>query len=212
MQIPNTPLLLLLVTGAVAQPSLRIVSPADGAVVKSGQKVTVLVAAKPERGFQQMAIIGVDPIGISVRTGPPWRFSVEIPLHIVPREYGLTADGIVMPGHRVSSKMITIQIERPDFPLKLVTEHKSVVLHARGAQEMIGDVAGVFADSPVPVDLSESTVVQYSSNNPNVAAVNRHGVVTAKGEGFALITIAYGPRLVAIPVKVDQQPGAMVVH
>src|SRR5450755_1912476 len=95
-----------------AKVSLKITSPADGAVVHPGDSVTVTVSATGA-SFAQMIIIAQDPIASSqVSTAPPYQFSIQIPSDITPGSYALTASGAVSPGNGVESDPVSIDVER----------------------------------------------------------------------------------------------------
>src|SRR5579864_7286671 len=83
----------------VAQPSLRITSPAEGTVVRPGDSLTMTVEASPPGAFQLVFVGGSEPISYSKEklTSPPYRFTIQIPSRIRPDKYALTAAGFTSP-------------------------------------------------------------------------------------------------------------------
>jgi hypothetical protein len=199
------PLVLCASNGLLTAQSLKITEPKDGTVVYTGQMVTVMVDASPTSAFQEIIIVGADPIGFSqTLTAPPYRFSIWIPRHTRPRWYTLTADGMVEPGREVGSDPVTIQVERSDSPLSLRAEPS--VLDFEDVGELCPVAAvGKFVDADW-VDLSGSSYVRYISDNPGVAAVTGDGLVTAAGPGTARITIQYNGKSTVVPVIVRAPP------
>jgi hypothetical protein len=105
-------LLGLPLTSVLAQPTLQITSPADGTTVSPGQSLIVNVATSGG-AFQQIMIIGQNPIGFSQAIAtPPYQFTIQIPNGISPRKYMLTAVGATAPGQMTSSDSIGITVER----------------------------------------------------------------------------------------------------
>lgn len=104
------------------KPSLRIVSPPNGTVVKPGDTIHVTVAAVGD--FTGMIVIGADPLSDSKgRTRPPWKFSIKVPKKDV--DSGLTfitASGALADGQSVNSDPLDIDVERPDPPLNIGTQ------------------------------------------------------------------------------------------
>jgi hypothetical protein len=204
----------------IAQPTLRIIRPAEGAIINAGQALAVTVEASPANAFQGVFIIGADPIGFSqMLERPPYQFSLPIRRDITPRRdgYTITAQGILAPGQGASSDPVTIHLERADIPINLVpgddglnlgfypsstsgNVYRSLHLSKVGWAEMIY-VMGIFPGQK-QVDLSQSSYLKYSSDNPRVAKVDDKGTVLATGIGSARITITYRTRSVIVPVTV----------
>ena len=64
--------------------TLQITSPAGGTIVNPGQVVTVTVTASS--AFQEVIVVGGDPIGFSDSlASPPYQFSIHIPPEIRPQ-------------------------------------------------------------------------------------------------------------------------------
>jgi hypothetical protein len=191
-------LLFLPAHSLLAQPSLRITSPADGTLVNPGQSLKVTVEASGR--FQQVILIGAQPMGGTVPlSAPPYEFTIKIPNRISPRRYSLTADGCTAPGQCTSSKPIMILVELADESISLRVQPSLLRLY-------IGDKGylmtyGVFPDGQ-RADLSKSTQTSFTSNAPGVATIDHQGIVTPVAPGSATITITYRDAHVEIPVTV----------
>jgi hypothetical protein len=152
---------------AQPQPSLRITSPTDGTEVHPGDSLKVTVTASGT--FQQVFLVGGDPIGFSQPLlAPPYEFTIQIPSHIRPDRYLLTADGFTSPGQRSPSDPITLVVERSDAPVSLKV-FPSLLRLSEGGKGYIS-VSGVFADGQT-VNLTQSTLTSYTSNAPGIVAV-----------------------------------------
>lgn len=184
----------------VAQPSLRITSPAAGTIVHPGQSLTVTVEATSARAFQQVIVIGGDPIGFSrPLTAPPYRFTIQIPSKIDPGRYLLTADGATAPGQGTMSDPIEIVVERPDSPVRLRVEPS--ILDLSLSQKGYLRVVGEFADG-MTTDLTKSSRVAFASTTPTVATVQAQGIVTALAPGSAKVIVTCETARVEVQVTV----------
>lgn len=186
-----------------AQPKLEITSPADGTVVNPGKEITVTVLASPSGVFQQVALIGGNPIGFyGPITAAPYQFTVQIPTRINPGEYPLTAHGFTSPGHGTRSEPITIVVERADFPVSLEVYPPSMQLSV-GRKGFLS-VTGVFSDGE-RVNLWKASKTVYTSDRLSVATVQAQGVVTGVAPGSAKVGVTYGKITVEVPVTVGKQ-------
>jgi hypothetical protein len=113
-----------LLAASPEKPTLRIISPANGAVVRPGQKLTLKItgrgafsgvavfAAAYHGGESQIGINGVvEPMG-----KPPWLVSLEIPLKTDPGLYSLVAFGTTVSGTEAESKEVNIDVEPVEIP------------------------------------------------------------------------------------------------
>jgi hypothetical protein len=181
-----------------AQPSLKITSPTDGALVNPGQTVKVSVTAVGT--FQQVMIIGWKPIGGSMpRSSPPYEFEVQIPEHINPGQYLLTAVGARPPAEGTHSTPVTIVVELADGPVSLKVQ-PSFLRISKGGKHIL-TTYGVFPDGQ-RADLSKSSQISFASSSPGIATVDHQGVVTPVAEGAAIIKITYKSSTVEVPVTV----------
>jgi hypothetical protein len=188
----------------LATPTLRITSPANGAVVRPGQTITVRVDASAGARFASVFVIGMEPIGSS---GPiqsfPATVTLKIPESIECRTYGITAFGITTGGQEVIAP-IQIDVERPDMPARLSSELREINFQAEAESHPI-DLMAHFADGKM-LSVRNSSKVTYRSANPEVATVDALGMVTAVAEGETQIVATYGPaargRSLRVPVSV----------
>jgi hypothetical protein len=179
---------------------LQITSPADGAVVRSGQTFGVTVDATPG-GFQAVVLIGQSPLGYNqALTSPPYQFSVQILSDIASGACTLTAVGIVEPGVRVYSRPITVDIERPDTPQRISAQGAVLTFHDIGSDLPL-IVTGAFPDGS-SVNLTRSKLTTYGSDSPGVAVVDNNGIVTAMGPGSANIAITNAGASIEVSVVV----------
>jgi len=174
-----------------AKAVLAITSPATGSVVRPGQTVQVRVASPAGVRFAGVAIIGENPIEISVGASSlPAQLLVQIPIDIACRTYGLTAFGRTMAGEVVQVS-IRIDVERPDLPTTVSSPKPEIIFAGQGGFSPI-TLQADFPDGAF-LDVTESSNVSYSSSHPSVATVDAKGIVTATGMGNASITARYGP-------------------
>jgi len=195
-------LVMLLCVSALSLPaqSLQITSPADGTTVNPGQSLSVTVSASGT--FQQVILIGGDPIGFSQPlSAPPYQFTLQIPTSILPGKYPLTADGATSPGQGVSSDPITLDVERSDAPLSL-TIRPSLLHFSTVGQIGYLRVLGTFADGTTS-DLTQAGLTSFTGDGV-VASASSYGVVTAVAPGGGgFVNAAYGNLSISIPVTVD---------
>ena len=196
---------------ALSAQTLQITSPSMGAVVNPGQSVAVTVSATGV--FQQIFVVGADPIGISqTLSSPPYQFAIQIPTSILPGAYLLTAEGVISAGQGVSSDPITIDVERPDTPVSLAAK-PSIFHFATVGQQGFVDVFGTFPDGSSAY-LTQSTMTAYSSGG--VVTASSDGIITAVSSGTDTVQITYGSLSVSIPVTVDPPlniaPSAKVLY
>src|SRR6266852_1545689 len=185
--------------------SIQISSPANGTVVNPGHTLSVTVTSPGGTTFSQIARIGPNPIGFNVQqTSAPAQFSISIPADAAFRLYNLTADGITASGQGATSVPIQIDIERPDLPVSLSTFVSDVVMESLGEQTRLVILAA-FGDGSV-VDVTESTLLSYTSSNSSVVGIDARGAMTAVGPGSAAVSVTYtqgGKSLqLTVPVQV----------
>jgi uncharacterized protein YjdB len=195
-------LALPLAAAALCAQTVRITSPADGAVVKPGESLAVTVATSGAT-FRMVAVIGENPIGFSqVLTAPPYRFSVRIPSHISPRRYSLTAVGNIAPGQNSTSDPISIDVERPDAPVSVSAEPSFLRLEVGGRGYL--RLIATYGDTST-ADIGQSTLTTCSSDSVDVATVTNDGRVVAAGPGSARITVENGGQTTVVPVTVEDR-------
>jgi len=194
-----------------AQPTLRISSPADGAVVHPGESLRVTVEVSPPGAFTDLMLIAGDPIGIfPEKDGPPYEYVVPIPKSITPGQYTLGVVGRPRPGLRLAdtsqafSKQITIAVERADDPVRLAVFPTDLSLQP--GEKRYLQVKGVFGDGQ-SLDLKLSTKTIYTSDTPRVVTVEPKAVVNALAPGSAKVTVSNGKAKVEIPIVVSAPKG-----
>jgi hypothetical protein len=181
--------------------TLRIASPADGAVVNSGQALTVIVSASPPGAFQAVGLLVGSPLECDQVLGvPPYQFTIQIPPDVASRSYALVAMGLIAPGQGADSEPISIKVERSDSPQQLKAG-PSMLLFDYIGQEGQSRVYGSFADGS-EVDLTYSSLITYTSDAPGVATVDDNAEVTAVGPGTANILVSYVGTTIQVPVEV----------
>jgi uncharacterized protein YjdB len=170
--------------------TLQITAPADGALVYSGQTLTVTVNADP-LAFQSVTVFSPDTEGKgTVLIAPPYQFSVAVSPETPSGPYKtILAMGIPPFGGSPVYTAIDVDIERPDLPQQLKLNLETIRFGFVG-EEAPQSVTGVFADGSL-VGLESSTYISYTSDTPAVATVDWRGMVTAVAPGKANITINY---------------------
>jgi len=179
---------------------LYITSPDDGATVAPGEIITVVVESAPGVTFAN----GVGVFGHIGGSGPlfdpPYEFELTVPLDMRLGRSKIEATGSTEPGTSVDSSPITLNIERPDIPIKLEAWPSKISFDFLGEEEP-HEIRGTFADGAV-LRLNDSTFTSYSSSDTSVAKVSLTGYVTAVGPGNAIITVQYRNQSVEIPLTV----------
>jgi hypothetical protein len=187
----------------IAQPSLRITSPAAGTTVHPGEYLSVIV--KAEGTFQLVSIAAPHPLGLpfsnKALAEPPYRFTVQIPKDISPMTYALTAMGFTSPGHLVHSEPVNILIERADFPTS-ISVYPPVADFTMDQKRYL-QVTGLYADKTT-ADLTNSNQIKFVSSAPGVATVQPPGIVVPVAPGAGKIIITYGDLKLEVPVRVRQ--------
>jgi hypothetical protein len=193
-----------------AQSTLQITSPAAGTVVNPGQVLTVSVSISGT--FQQIAIIGEGPIGLSqVLSSAPYQFSLQIPTSLPARSYQLTAAGMISQGQVVYSDPVSITVEPASAPTLVNVQTPSLDFGVVGDQIPLR-VVGTMSDGST-MDLTRSASTTYSSDTPSVATVSSSGVVTAVSPGKCRI-IVNGAWDVSVTVEqpISVAPRSSVLH
>jgi hypothetical protein len=163
----------------VDKPFLRIVSPANGAVVRPGQKLAVKVAGSGE--YPGLGILGEEVAGaIMAPMGkPPWIISVALPAQ--PGKISLTATGTTVSGTEVNSDTIEIDVEPAEIPpvdfeppTLSISRGDCVRLTDEGRCGLSLRVHGTYPDG-TRIYMNNSTRIKFISQIPSIAAVSRDG-------------------------------------
>jgi hypothetical protein len=183
------------VTVSSAQPpaAMIIVSPSAGSMIQPGQALTISVHVASGTYPKGVAVIGQDPLGsagFSPVVDSAASFTLGVPANTSPGLYKITAVSVDSTGAMVSSKPVTIDVERADVPTQIKVYPPSVTL------ELVGDtllltIFGVFPGGG-ELDLTHSSKLRFISENTSVA-VAQDGVFSAVGVGQTNIDVQYGP-------------------
>ncbi len=176
--------LLISCAGFGQQPLLQITSPAEGAIVKSNQTITITVSADPSVTY--ITVLTESPLPDVQPGSTPTQFLLALPAKVNPRIYHLTAVG-VSPSGPVSSDPINIDIE-PQYETNQVSaEPDTLDFDAIGDQLRI-TAYGTFPDGN-KLDITYSSKTAYISNDPKVVTVSNEGIATAVGPGHTFILV-----------------------
>jgi len=172
----------------LADPVLRINSPANGAVFQPGQTMQVKVSATAG-AFLGVVLAGPDPIPWpeTILTHPPYEFFVAIPSSIKPGIYWMRAVGSTTEHGHIRSEILNIDVERPDLPASISIDLPRTVRFSVGESDVMR-VFGKFSDG-TQVELTRSTKTRYKATPEGVVSVNKDGVITAISPGEAQVSV-----------------------
>jgi hypothetical protein len=181
------------------RPTLEIVSPTPGALVRAGDTLTVVATASPASSFSAITIIPEQPIIYDdVLTDPPFIFRVPIPQDIAARSYTVTAVGAIGIDDLVISTPIVINIEPATMPLAIEIYPSKINFRYIGQQVQLEVTSTLF--NGAQVNVTESTTTAYGSRNTAVALVDPTGAVTAVGAGSTEIVVNQGSEIsISVP-------------
>lgn len=187
------------------KPLLEITSPPEGMVVERGQTVYVKVAADPS---VSNVYVMSDLVFFADATPGSLEFKFTVPKNAPVGRHGITA---VAPAkdHRddlIQSKPIQVLVEIPLAVAELQSTWGTLPLHMNvpgpslptGAQARFTD--GTWAD------VSASSRITYTSDNPSVVTVSPEGWLTPVAPGTATITAKYSGVTTTTAVVVDPAP------
>jgi hypothetical protein len=187
-----------------AESQLRIVSPANGAVVNAGDALTVTVKAPPAT-FQSVSVVGDGLFALSTSlTAPPYQYSYPIPADFPSGCYRFKAAGVTTSGETAYSDPVEVDVERPGEAKKLQSEYLSLTFGDQKDLPLL--IWAIFPDGS-KIDVTRSRRTAYTSDRPAVAVVSSEGTVSAVAAGKARITVKYGDKsTVVVPVLVTHNP------
>ncbi|MGO9095163.1 MAG: Ig-like domain-containing protein [Bryobacteraceae bacterium] len=190
-------------SSSLSAQTLQITSPSDGSVANSGQPLTVTVAASPDGAFQFVALMTDLPLASDpVLAAPPYQFTIQIQPDAASRRYTITAIGVAGSTQAAVSAPVSIQVERPDTPRQLTAEPSTLSFdYVSEGSALI--VYGSFSDGST-VDLTDSSLITYSSDTPGIVTADNYGVVTAVGPGSANVLVTYAGTTIQVPAEVPQ--------
>jgi len=182
---------------AAAQTPLQITAPGSGTVVYPGRTVTVAVSIGIGVSVGEVIILGENPIGVSgILTTPPFQFSLAIPDNIKAGQYYLTAAAVGLGGQYLQSTPIPVDVE-PSVQISSLQIQPGTLSFRFVGESLPMTVLGAL-ESGGQINLTQSSMVSYTSGNTSIAAVASSGIVTAVGAGSTNITVS-GP---ASPVSI----------
>jgi hypothetical protein len=200
---------------SLAEPFVKILSPATGTVVHPGQRLSVVVDFDPFTFFTVIVLpfLEVTPDAFGV----PYSTQIEIPSDLSSGTYLVGAAGVPRHG-RIPKEpemwrtwyrdTIEIDVEQAESPKQLTYELFGEFNVPEGLHK-IGDVrwlriTGTFTGN-IKVELTRSKLTSYESSAPYIVSVDETGKVTVVGAGTAAITIRNGDVKITIPVTVPKE-------
>src|SRR5579872_6875000 len=172
-------------------PAIKIVSPPDGTVVAPGQTVTMEVKVNPMAGITTVSVGGPEELPIvGLAFSPPYRFTFTIPEDMPLQRHIFTAGGDTEEDGEIADDSITLDVEKPNAITSLKTNLHTIYIVQPNEPHTL-EVMGTFDDGS-KANLTESTRITYTSDNPEVATVNSVGEITSVGPGRATITASAG--------------------
>src|SRR5579872_7317048 len=185
-------MVLLLGTMLAAQtPLLKIVSPPDGTVVAPGQTVTMEVKVNPMAGITTVSVGGPEELPIvGLAFSPPYRFTFTIPEDMPLQRHIFSAGGDTEEDGEIANDSITLDVEKPN-PITSLKVNLDSIYMVEPNEPHVLIVRGTFDDGS-KANLTQSTRITYTSDNPEVATVNSVGEITSVGPGRATITVSAG--------------------
>jgi hypothetical protein len=191
----------------IAQPPLKITSPAGGALFRPGSAFVVTVERAPSVS-RQLVLLDIDGtfgnIGDFIQEGPglTYKFEVKIPPDAAPRIYTLRAvNGFAADDKEAGeSPAVKIDIERPDQPASIRANPPFCWFKLGETLEL--NIEGAFSDGTY-VTLSKSTRTTYRSDRPSVAYVTKEGQVIGRHVGRANITVRHGAATTIVDARVE---------
>jgi hypothetical protein len=105
---------------AQAQPSIKVTSPAEGAIVNPGQTLTITVAVSGGAFDEVAARAPWDPSISKSLTSPPYQFTFTIPSTTTPGVVAVAAMGHTS-ARMVFAVPVAVDVERPDSPVSVTS-------------------------------------------------------------------------------------------
>ena len=185
------------------KPTIRITSPAEGAIFHPGDTVPVSVSTSGAKFIMMSIEVGTPIDNSQVLTAPPYKFSLHIPRDITPGLYVMTASGVIAPGQGAESKGVSIDVERPDYPMTLNVEPITTIELKVGEEDVLS-VVGKYKDGRTAT-LNGSTQIRFVSLTPKIVTVDKWGNVTAVGVGSTEIVVRVGDKTLRVKVQVEKR-------
>lgn len=186
--------------------AVQVVSPIEGAIVRSGQMVTVRVGPSPGEAISSVRFTtgegNAEGLLVAGGTGA-YEGQVRLPIRAVGPELIVVA-AILADGRLVSTH---VQVEADPGPLQRLVIQQPPTLSFTGQVVQL-EVTGIFADS-VSRDLTgPETGTLYETSNAAVVGVNPSGLLQARSNGTASVRVrCRGMAATAtVPVAVPSTP------
>lgn len=166
--------------------ALRIISPANNALVRPGRKLPVKVTGN--RSVSALAITGVPSdcgeanLWSAASVAPEkrvWTVMLDVPLNCDPEKYSIAAVGMTPEGAEVYSGLVTIDIEPVEIPQVSFGLQPVLMPFGGWCISLTSDspcgpsllIWGTYPDGTM-VSLNRSTRITYESQDPSIARVN----------------------------------------
>jgi hypothetical protein len=184
---------------ASVESRLVITSPQSGDRLYPGKTVAILVRTQAI-SLRAVIIAGECPFeGAVLRTEPPFRFELELPVDSPLGRCDLVAWGTGAAGEDVYSDPVTVDIEWPGDPERIEANYERIDMYDNGSVIYI-HATGVYPGG-ARADISKSSTVSFASSNPSVARLTPERRVFLGRVGTAQITIRMGRTKLVIPVN-----------
>jgi archaellum component FlaF (FlaF/FlaG flagellin family) len=203
------------------------INPKEGQIVHPGE--TIHIDLVVDSGITPVKAVGIiSPMGFSNedREGPPYSFTFTIPdknltgsSHRLIGFQNLTLFGTVVGRKDYDLAITTVDVEESDLPLSFFAASGSMsqwdpvpnhlTFMEAGEDERI-DIYAKFPNGH-ELDVTESTYLSLSSENPAVAIATDDGTIASVGPGQTRIIVTYSlgrqQKLFYVPVTVDGAVG-----
>lgn len=206
----------------------RFINPKEAQIVHPGETIHVDLAV--DSGITPVkGVVIVSPMGFSNqdREGPPYSFTFTVPdadltgsSHRLIGFQPLTLFGTVVGSKDYGLATTTVDVEETDLPLSFfaaggtTSQWDPVPNHVSFYKPGVDEQINIYAKFPNghELDVTESTYLSLSSENPAVAIVADDGTIASVGPGQTRIVVAYSlggqQKLFYVPVTVDGAVGS----
>jgi hypothetical protein len=178
--------------------TVRIVSPADGTVVSSGDLVTVEVVG--EDGFVPQTVLALGGGSAERSSDAPFTLQFKVPSEAL-GPLRLFAIGIDADGETVLSDDVVLNVRTSAAieAVRIITQDP--FLFGAGARQQLFSL-GRFNDGVSRDITTRATGTVYRTSNPSIVTVSDEGVITAVGAGIATVAVQNGGRQDSVSVTV----------
>jgi hypothetical protein len=178
--------------------ALRIVSPAPGATVRAGELITVQIALDPGESAAEVGVFNDGEALPATAAGATYTRQIRVPAESVGPD--LLVAYAVLNGGGAALAEVQVNVDAGALRSLLV----SVPPRFTAAGQTSGiEVRGVFADGVVRDLSSPEKGTTFSSSNAAVLAVHDAGIVQARANGSAELTVTSMGRTATAAVTVQ---------